>query len=353
MDFDLTNAYLYTLKSLPRGKDLPSVAYSCEVPFKTIAIDKNLNCFLCHCEGFLPIPVGVVEDFDSVESVFLSPVSQVLQKDIQDKKYTWCAISHCGVKHHDNLQSYYSILLSIDESCNLHCPSCRRNSIMISSGPEFDRKSQAFQKILNWISNFDKELEIVIGSDGDPFASHIIRPLLSSYRPGPKQKFIIKTNGLLLKKHLGESHLLPALKQLSISVDAGNKEVYENVRRPGKWETLILNLDFIKDIGKQSITYLNFAVQRNNYKSLLEFVELCQRYDFYANIHQLDDWGTWNNEFTVEPDSWTISNGIFIDHNVLNKNHAEYTECVNIINMIKKQNIPRIRFSNRLLELIR
>jgi hypothetical protein len=76
---------------------------------------------------------------------------------------------------------------------------------------------------------------------------------------------------------------------------------------------------------------LNFALQKNNFLDLQNFVDLCDRYNFSGIVHELDDWGTWNNTAVANPDAWTIQNGTFTQHNVLNRQHPDYQQCKQLV----------------------
>jgi MoaA/NifB/PqqE/SkfB family radical SAM enzyme len=176
-------------------------------------------------------------------------------------------------------------------------------------------------------------------------ASTIIRPLIKKYKPKSNQTFKLFTNGLLIKKQLADTNILDNITEFSISVDAASQEVYENIRRGGSWSVLLENFDYLKFINKNRLTTLNFAVQQSNFKDLQNFVDLCQHYGFNANIHGLDNWGTWNTNDVLEPDVWTIKNGTFQQHDVLNKDHIQYQECKQMIQTIMSNNFWHINFS--------
>jgi hypothetical protein len=77
-NFNLETQYEYTLNSRPRGKDLTTpILNTCNIPHKTLVVDYNSNCLLCQCDGWLPIPVGKVKDFNSLEEVFSSPIAKI------------------------------------------------------------------------------------------------------------------------------------------------------------------------------------------------------------------------------------------------------------------------------------
>lgn len=352
--FTLPTSYKQKLNSKPRGRLLSTpIRYSCDVPYKTVVVDYNSNCLICGCDGWLPIPVGKVQDFASLEDVWNSPIAKILQQDIDDKKFTWCAVEHCGIKHRSLRQSKYELSINIDESCNLHCPSCRREPIMHLEGATIDNKIKDIERILSWLESFEHPIHIVLSGNGDPLASTIIRPLIKKYKPKNNQTFKFFTNGLLIKKQLADSGIFNNITEFSISVDAGSQDVYENVRRGGSWPILLENLDYIKSIGKNRLTTLNFAVQKNNFNDLQNFIDMCHHYNFNAWIHGLDNWGTWNTDDVLEPDAWTIKNGTFKQHDVLDNTHPQYKECKQMIQTIILATPQYVRFSFDLMAKIK
>jgi MoaA/NifB/PqqE/SkfB family radical SAM enzyme len=207
--------------------------------------------------------------------------------------------------------------------------------------------------VLSWLNAFEHPIHIVLSGNGDPLASAIIRPLIKNYKSKNNQTFKLFTNGLLIKKQLQHASMLENITEFSISVDAGTQPVYEKVRCGGKWSVLIENFDYLVSINKNKLTKLNFAVQQNNFQDLDNFVELCQKYDFKASIHGLDDWGTWNTDDVLEPDAWTIKNGTFKQHDVLNSKHPQYQDCKTIIQQLMAAKPRGVAFSFDLLGKIK
>lgn len=349
--FKLTPALTYTLNSMPRGRSHPEpINNSCNAPFKSLTIDANSDCFICRCEAWIPIPVGKIQDFDSIDAVMNSPTAKFLQNDVVEKKFTWCAVEHCGILTRDIEFPKLELVINIDNSCNLWCPSCRRDKIMHTQGPEFEKKLQNIKTVVSWIEKYDQPILIKLSGSGDPFASLITRPLFQNFNAGPNHRLSIMTNGLLIKKQLSKSLFMNNLDVLSISVDAGTAATYQRVRPGGKWDILLENLDFVRDQGKSGITDLRFAVQNNNYKDIPAFVELCKRYQIRGFLHQLDDWGTWNNTPVANPDAWTIKNGTYVQHNVLDSAHPNYNECRQIVQSY--QAAEHIKITPRLSRLL-
>lgn len=339
---------------MPRGSTIP-IPYRCNIPHRCVVIDYNSNCLICQCDAWIPIPVGKVQDFESLDELFNSTTAKILQKDVDDQKFTWCATDHCGIKNNNIIKNQFELAINIDESCNLYCPSCRREPIMHIEGNIVEQKQQDVVRIVQWLSGFAQPIHIILSGNGDPLASTIIRPLIKHYQPKSTQTFRLFTNGLLLKKHLSDSPLLPNVTEFFISVDAGTSEVYEKIRRGGRWKILIENLNYLQELKSEGSVLLNFAIQNGNWFDIPAFINLCLAYGFKANIHQLDDWGTWNYDFVDTPDSWTIANGTFQNHNVLNPLHNNYRQCRALIQdqLAQHQHNQNIVFNKRVLQLLK
>jgi molybdenum cofactor biosynthesis enzyme MoaA len=346
-------AYDYKLNSLPRGANYKNkITNSCNRPMKTVTIDMFTNCMLCTCDGWLPKPVGKITDFEKLEDIWTNDIAVELQQNILDKKFTWCAVEHCGIKFASNYETTYKMTFGIDDSCNLKCPSCRREAIMYNSGPLFEMKIQAVNHAIKLLAKFDLPIHITLASSGDPLASVIYRPFLHSYIPKPNQTFTLFTNGLLIKKQLHKTSLLSKITEFKISIDAATKQTYEKVRLGGNWEILIESLNYLKSQNLNHLINFQFIVQEKNFRDITKFIELCNYYDCRGTLTQLDDWGTWVNENIETPDKWTLEFGTYLDNNVLDAKNKNYKECIDILKKIQTNKLTNVSMSPRLLELI-
>ena len=344
-------AYQFVMNSHPRGKNekLP-ILNSCNRPWKTVTIDMYTNCMLCVCDGWIPVPVGEITDFDCLEDIWNNTTAKKIQQDIADKKFTWCAVNHCGIKNRSHNETMYQLIFGIDDSCNLQCPSCRREVRMHTSGDLYEKKLKAVQHTVKLLNKFEPRIHITLACSGDPLASHIYRPLLHSYVGRPNQTFTLFTNGLLIKKQLDKSALIDKITEFRISIDAGSADVYEKVRLGGNWKILMENFDFLTEKKLNKQVNLIYVVQKNNYQDIKNFVDLLNKYQFKGMLFQLDDWGTWNSDNVKYPDQWTIVNGTYPEHNVLNPNHPQYHECRDIVASVQHE--PRLSLMPRLQQLL-
>ena len=331
----------HSYKSILRNKELKlEISNRCNSPSRHLVIDWKGDCFVCACEAWLPISVGKITDFARLEDVWASATAQQLQADIDSGAYTHCAVDRCGVLVENKIDDFYTISINIDESCNLRCPSCRPNGIMITSGSDFDRKLAQAQHIRNLLEAFDQPSVIVMSGNGDPLASAIMRPLIKEFQPGKNQSIRLFTNGLLLEKQLDQSPILNNVRQCFISIDAGSEAVYERVRLGGRFSQLIANLDWLKQTvavtGAEVL--LKFVLQQDNYHDMQNFCKLCVDYGFSGVIHRLEDWGTWSN---------------FADHDVIgNINHADHSAAMKHLQSTHSEYAGRIQFNPSLVQAI-
>jgi MoaA/NifB/PqqE/SkfB family radical SAM enzyme len=283
-------------KLYPRGKNVNTITNSCERPYRAVSVSNNGECYLCICDAWLPVSVGNIESFSNLEEIWNNPKAKEIQQDVDDKKFTNCAVEHCGILHHNILQPVYRINVALDNSCNLTCPTCRRGMINFTNGPEFDERSKRVNHFLHLLENFNKPLSIILIGNGDPLASTIMRPIVLDWKPKFNQKVILFTNGLLMKKLLSSSNILPNISEFQISVDAGSKEIYEQVRRPGKYKTLRENLDWLaENRPANSIVRLKFTISAANASDVENFSNMCAHYGFQGEVTKLDDWGTFDD----------------------------------------------------------
>lgn len=335
-------------RSIPRNKDLNlSIDNHCDFPSRTLVVDRHGNCFVCACEAWLPITVGNISDFSKLSDIWNHPVAQSLQENINQKKFTHCAVDRCGILNHNQIaknycgrktDSYY-ISINIDESCNLRCPSCRSKIIMNTEGSDYQRKLDQVNHLVNLLDSFEYPAHIIMSGNGDPLASNIMRPLLHRWQPKKNQTIRLFTNGLLLEKQLTDNAIVEHITQYFISIDAGSDEVYEQVRSPGRFDILLKNFDFLQRLVARTHAevLLKFVLQASNYNDMQNFIDLCQHYNFKGVINRLEDWGTWVT---------------FSDHDVIgNTQHPAHVETIKNLKDIYQQYSDQIQFNASLIDI--
>ena len=337
MIIPIANQHAYN--SIPRNAQLGyTIDYRCNAPSRQLVVDWKGDCFVCGCEAWLPVSPGRITDFDRLADVWAHPTAQALQQDIVDGKFTHCAVDRCGVRNRDLFDTGYVVSINIDESCNLACPSCRSDAIMVSQGADYERKLAQVEHTRRLLEQFEEPCHIVMSGNGDPLASSIMRPLIREFQPTPQQTIRLFTNGLLMEKQLSDSPILDNITQYFISMDAGSAEVYHNVRRPGRWDVLMRNLEWLKLVQQRtkSEVLLKFVFQQANHHDVQNFCELCVNFGFDGVVNRLEDWGTWAD---------------FAAQDVVNPAHSEHSVAIENLRQAHDSYADRIQFNASLVEL--
>jgi organic radical activating enzyme len=314
----------------------------CFRPFRHFETGFGGNVWAC-CPHFLPVPIGNLND-GSADAIWRSATATELRASILDGSFRYCSRMHCGDITNRNLPSNTSpearkladafaapagsqplpakVVLSHDRSCNLACPTCRKDFILADKTEQAQLDKLADTVIMPLL----KEAELVyITGSGDPFGSNHFRRLLKNIdrHSFPDLKIHLHTNGQLFNKRAWEELELDGLVQsCEVSIDAASAETYRVVRRGGDFDRLLQNLDFVRFLhqsGQIEQWTASFVVQAKNFREMPEFVRLTQQLGATNIFFQMiRNWGTFTaEEFVTE----------FIG-NSLHPDHAEFLEVL-------------------------
>jgi radical SAM protein with 4Fe4S-binding SPASM domain len=100
---------------------------------------------------------------------------------------------------------------------------------------------------------------------------------------------ILVTNGLLFLKHAKEmEQYSDVISQLQLSIDGATKETYEKLRRNGKFDILLKNLDWLKGLNERLETKIpieiNAVLSGDNIDELPLFFRVFSKYVLKENI---------------------------------------------------------------------
>jgi MoaA/NifB/PqqE/SkfB family radical SAM enzyme len=343
------------------GKENPAEAADvylqgcfCAVPFEMLETTPNGDAYVC-CPSWLPIPIGNIER-QTAEQVWNSPIAQELRRSILDSSFRYCSRMHCSKIGNKWLPSNDSVtavkwrsipveapspgpkqvILSHDQSCNLACPSCRKDFILANK-----EQQASLDKVMgDFVMPILRQAEIVkITGSGDPFGSNHFRRVLKSINRDtfPRLAVDLHTNAQLWNKRAWDELGLAALvRNAEISIDAAQPATYAAIRRGGDFVRLLENLVFIKtlrDNGQLAELCLSFVVQAGNFREMPDFVLLGER--FGADLIQFNmirNWGTYSQEE-------------FQTHFIGSKTHPEYAAFVEVLRSPVLRS-PRVAMGN-------
>ena len=293
------NQRLFDHYGIDTTKDL-KIGKKCPRPFDTILIDKQGSCYACECQSWLPQSLGNLQ-VKALEEIMDSEMHQHLQSSITDGTYRYCNEHQCsyiksGAVLNDRPKHIKHLRLAIDDSCNLKCPSCRKSMIFHKEGSAYDLGIKLADKINVWLQRYEHGIQVHIGSDGDPFASHVYRHFMEQTPQRDNIKYSILTNALMFKEfHTRVPNVINNLVELGVSIDGATKETYEKLRLGGKWAKINENLECIAGL-KQKHEFkfvLHFVVQKDNYHEMESIIDLGEQYGAdRVWLNKIEDWGT-------------------------------------------------------------
>jgi LPS sulfotransferase NodH len=273
----------------------------CARPFEFLAVDAKGKLRVC-CEDWLPTSIGDVRSGSPMQQ-WNSATAVAIRESILDGSYRFCHAKQCPdlvkgtlppidalsrERHRSWPRDGRTVLeepprtlsLGYDPSCNLKCPTCRDDFIVLK-GASFERAA-AIQEVVLAELLPSARLAIITGH-GDAVASRLYRSFLRRMDASklPELRILLMTNGLTLDPIMWDSFRAahPAIAGVSISIDAASAETYA-LNRGGSFDKLLRNLRFLGSLrrrGKIDFFEISFVVQANNFREMPDFVRLAQR----------------------------------------------------------------------------
>lgn len=300
--------------------DVPRLDYVCPKPFQDAALMGEGR--LSVCAGVKNMTNWNIPVFYACfGQVWHSNVMKVLRLSVVNGTYTFCDENKCDLKGNcgnrviDTDELHYSfhrtknqleviarmgafpkdyviresnyerkeneypdvVMCSFDRSCNLHCPSCRRERYIA------DRTQE---KILqDFAERMEKELlphvkRLKVAGDGEAFVSRVYRDIIYRERlPKTIEQIGILSNGTLFTPE-NLDRLIEKYNSVKvfISMDGYTKETAEKLRAGADFERWKENMRYLgrkRQEGKVDFLAFNFVVQRDNYLEMPDYVKMC------------------------------------------------------------------------------
>ena len=175
------------------------------------------------------------------------------------------------------------ILFAFDQSCNLSCPSCRRERIIEKPSLNQAKAEVVEKKLLPLLKNL-KTLDI--NPAGEVFLSKPSRRILEmvSRDACPDLQIHIISNGTLFteKEWLKFPNLKGMIFSIRISTDAATKATFESLRRLALWEPFLENMQFLarlRESGDIPQLKFSFTYQLDNFREMIPFVEFAKGFN--------------------------------------------------------------------------
>lgn len=295
----MINQRLFDQYGINTKKDL-GITKLCPRPFDTILIDNQGSCYVCECQAWLPQSIGNLQ-IGELSEIIGSSMHKHLQDSILDGSYRYCNTDQCSYIKADRVidrkeKNIKTLRLAIDQSCNLRCPSCRPEMIFHKSGTAFEKGIRLANKIIKWLGGYNHSIKVHIGSDGDPFASHIYRHFMTSVPTKTNIRYSLLTNGLMFEEfHDKVPHIISNLEELGVSIDGATKQTYEKLRLGGKWKKICSNMECLSNVRNRHnfLWSWHMVVQADNWREMPMMLTMARNYGAdRVYFNRIQDWNT-------------------------------------------------------------
>lgn len=166
-----------------------------------------------------------------------------------------------------------NIIINLGHNCNIDC-------IMCPSGKKIDDR-RIPEYLLTDVSNYLPFLDNLLLSGGEPllYKKELDR-LIGKSEDYPNVKVGLFTNGQLLDESWVKRICSGKFSNLHISVDAANADTYHSIRHKASFGKIVEVLESVAACNKGQLwVTLNFVVMRRNYREMLDFVEMANKYN--------------------------------------------------------------------------
>lgn len=279
----------------------------CRKPFDEFEIRSDGEIFVC-CPSFLPYSIDNIYQAPSTKEILNSKRHVKIRDSITRQDFRYCRWLHCTDLKNGlptllgSSKLHYApstFRLSYDPTCNLWCPSCRKEKI-VATGAERDRLLRLTEEMVLPLLK-DGE-DCMMNGYGDVFASKACRRILeeANRQDFPKLSFTLISNGVLFTER--EWQKFPSIhdmvRSIRISIDAACKDTYDKVRLGGDWDVLQENLLFLSGLRKSGVIrefMISFVAQDSNFEEMPDFASMGKKLgcDFVV-FEPLMNWNTFS-----------------------------------------------------------
>jgi len=278
--------------------------FVCDAPFKRFDIVETGDVNVC-CGHWLPNSIGRI-DQGELDDVLNSDKAQIIRKSMTDGTYKYCNHLDCRLlaegtiprrealkdpvlinaieKQDFKVDRVDDMLFAYYQTCNLACPSCRRDRIIERPSDNEAKALIMEQKLLPLLKTLK---HVMLNVAGEVFASKPSRKMLEMITPEtcPDLTIDLISNGMLFTE--AEWNKFPGIhtkvQGVRISMDAARKDTFEKLRRFGVFDILTKNLAFLQRLRKEGVIkglYGSFTYQVENFREMEEFVLFCRSFGF-------------------------------------------------------------------------
>lgn len=288
----------------------------CSAPWNTVAVVPGGDVYSCLCGAWTDRVIGNLQTQSLTEIYKNSVMLDQLKSSVLDGSYRFCRADMCPNLHNletapvgvyqDQLQQPIlptTVMLGIDENCNLKCPSCRNQRVYSKTMNSTVRN--ILSNLQQSYRDFDQPVQVFCDGAGDLFTSEAYNQFLFNGELPNCFKLVVTTNGNLLKKKMQKIlSIADRFQSFIVSLDAATAETYA-ITRGGDFDIVLQGVEQLKQHGFK--VNFQFVLQRANYHELAQYRELANRLQVPYGVQLLHRWPhmseTYWLENSITPDS--------------------------------------------------
>lgn len=265
-------------------------SHSCSRPFGYCDVIGG-NLYLC-CPDFLPIPAGNMES-EYFKECWNSYIAHILRLSVINGTFAFCNKQYCDLFDFDHEPKIHvemktrdryayseyprTLMVGIDYSCNLRCPSCR-NGVCVADTKEREEIDRWAEDLLEHVIPYVNRLWLA--GNGEVFFSPTYKAILNDKRCEGRSNISILSNGTLFDKK-NWYHLEQTYKSIEvvISMDGIKNETIEKLRKGADAVKLKQNLEFLGKMRKEGRIkklFLSCVLQAANVAEVYDLLEYCK-----------------------------------------------------------------------------
>lgn len=230
--------------------------WECEYHKNTKRLQRDGSLGFCMNTPWLNPPNGNIF-LQSYDEICNSIRNKLINISIEEGIYCFCDKNRCNplreniekkeVHNRSNVNKEVNCAIAaFDRTCNLHCESCR-NETIIQSNLKIEYMKKFFIQELLPTADI-----INCAGEGEALYSNAYMNIFEACR-NKNKKIIVLSNGTFANKEMVDNLVQISNEKLvfSISIDAAKKETYESLRRGANYEVLLSNMKYIGELVKQ------------------------------------------------------------------------------------------------------
>jgi cyclic pyranopterin phosphate synthase len=223
--------------------------------------------------------------------------------------------------HLDTVLDYFDgknvdpITMEIDPSnaCNHSCPFCISGHIHLKKfkGTEFfNRQMMNEETLLNLVQDLSKTKikSIAFTGGGEPTMNPALKDAIIYLKKNSNIQIGMYSNGSMMQRFDLFETIVESLEWIRVSIDAGNKKSYDDLRvtnSTNNFDVVLSNIKKLiqkkKKLKSNIIIGVGFVVTQDNYKEVIDFANLFKDIDidycqFKPEIIQIERNGTQDNK---------------------------------------------------------